>query len=82
MGLYRIDNVVLRRVYVKRGLIMIKLNDNLVSTLDIYHACTECNEPFGTTDDSTVEVEGDYDCVVGKNGNIYHAGCCVEAKQQ
>lgn len=58
---------------------MIKLNDDLVNTLDIYHVCTQCSEPFGTTDD--LDVKGDYDCVVGKDGNVYHEGCCIEAKQ-
>lgn len=57
---------------------MIKLADVLVSALDERHfTCNKCGEPFGTTDD--LDVEGDWDCVVGIDGNVYHSGCCVEA---
>lgn len=57
---------------------MIKLDDRYVILLDAdIINCYQCAEPFGTTDD--LDIEGDWDCVVGKNGVLYHSGCCIEA---
>lgn len=57
---------------------MIKLEDELVRVLDVdLIVCEQCGEPFGTTDDP--DVEGDWNCVVGVDGHVYHSGCCVEA---
>lgn len=60
---------------------MIKLADALVESLDFLHyGCNQCGEPFGTTDDP--DVEGAWDCVVGKDNQIYHSGCCIEAGEE
>jgi hypothetical protein len=57
---------------------MIKLEDEVVDALDNGgYDCHQCGEPFGMTDD--LDVEGDWDCVVGVDGCVYHSGCCVEA---
>lgn len=60
---------------------MIKLADTLVDFLDFYEFdCVKCGEPFGIIDDP--DVEGDWNCVVGKNGLLYHSGCCIEAGEE
>lgn len=59
---------------------MLKLTDEIVDILDRHFVCYKCGEPFGTTDD--LDVEGDWDCVVGKNGLLYHSGCCIEAGEE
>lgn len=60
---------------------MIKLADRIVDLLDEYgFNCVKCHEPFGTTDE--LDVKGDWDCVVGKNGLVYHSGCCIEAGEE
>ena len=56
---------------------MNQLNEKYVAVLDYSgYDCERCGEPFGTTDDP--DVKGDWDCVVGLDGLLYHDGCYEE----